>query len=379
MWAPLEFLAYLGLQVKWNQFSSNNSHHTSCIHKGLHAGKWPDLMTSKPDSVSIGIPLGRPHWKTTGAASALGCHWDHTGWCQHPVVFQWRSSVNLHNWNTLEHHWGATGRPLEAHWKHACYQQFFLQWHSSEHWGLISRHTGLPLDCHWITTGSGKGDCVDVWCEAVVPLTAGCVKLKLPASSSRLCHNGNRVPVAVLTPVLLRFVVIMLKPAAHTSRNQPHMFMGMGDSIQMILTETNNSPSFNWLHNFTCLTTCPLLSGHDGMCKATTPVVKEICMTSQWRQEGDVSRFGRDFERICRINDSYKVVWSCYNRDWSRLTGSYVNNTLVICCPVVTSRERCTSLRRTTNHEGVVDITPDQPWPIPSVTHEAVHVAIHVS
>ena len=112
---------YLGLQVKWNQFSSNNSHHTSCIHKGSHAGKWLDLMTSKPDSVSTlgyhwtyhtGRPLepqvhwdatgttladastqwcssGDPvlifiigtHWKTTGATSTLECHWNHTGWC----------------------------------------------------------------------------------------------------------------------------------------------------------------------------------------------------------------------------------------------------------------------------------------------------------
>ena len=112
---------YLGLQVIWNQFSSNNSHHTGCINKGWHAGKWPDLMTSKPDSVSTlgyhwtdhtGRPLepqvhwdairttladastqwcssGDPvliciigtHWKTTGATGTLGCHWNHTGWC----------------------------------------------------------------------------------------------------------------------------------------------------------------------------------------------------------------------------------------------------------------------------------------------------------
>ena len=38
------FCVYLGLQFKWNQFSSNNSHHTSCIHKALHTWKWPDLM-----------------------------------------------------------------------------------------------------------------------------------------------------------------------------------------------------------------------------------------------------------------------------------------------------------------------------------------------
>ena len=45
-------LVYLGLQVKWIQSNPNNSHHTSCIHKGLHVVKWPDLMTCKPDSVS---------------------------------------------------------------------------------------------------------------------------------------------------------------------------------------------------------------------------------------------------------------------------------------------------------------------------------------
>ena len=111
--------------VKWNQFSPNNSHHTSCIHQGSHAGKWSDLMTSKPDFASTmgyhwtdhnGRPLepqvhrdatgttladasaqwcsnGDPvliciigtHWKTTGATSTLGCHWNHLGWCEHPA------------------------------------------------------------------------------------------------------------------------------------------------------------------------------------------------------------------------------------------------------------------------------------------------------
>ena len=56
-----------GLQFKWNQLNSTNSRHTSCIHKGLYAEKWPDLVTSKPDSVST---LGR-------------LHWNHTGWCYH--------------------------------------------------------------------------------------------------------------------------------------------------------------------------------------------------------------------------------------------------------------------------------------------------------
>ena len=181
---------YLGLQVKWNQFSSNNSHHTSCIHKGSHAGKWPDLMTSKPDSVSTlgyhwtdhtGRPLepqvhwdatgttladastqwcssGDPvliciigtHWKTTGATSTLGCHWNHTGWCYHTVVFQWRSSVNLHNWNTLEDHWKATERPLEAHWLPTILSSVALQCTLESKFQAHWIATGLPPEDHWL-------------------------------------------------------------------------------------------------------------------------------------------------------------------------------------------------------------------------------------
>ena len=142
---------YLRFQFKWNQLSSNNSRHSRCIHRDLQAGKWPDLITSKPDALStlechctdctgtilantiaqwsssanpVLICIIGTHWKTTGARRTLGCHWNHTGWCQHPVVSQWQSSVNLHNWNTLHHHWMATGRPLEAHWKLATNNSF---------------------------------------------------------------------------------------------------------------------------------------------------------------------------------------------------------------------------------------------------------------
>ena len=50
--------------------------------------------------------------------STLGCHWNHTGWCWHPVVFQRRSSANLHNWITLEDHWSHKyiWAPLDPHW-----------------------------------------------------------------------------------------------------------------------------------------------------------------------------------------------------------------------------------------------------------------------
>ena len=106
---------YFGLQVKWNQFSSNNYHHTSCIHKGSHAGKWPDLMTSKPDSVST---LGY-HWTDhTGRPLEPQVHWDATGTTLADASIQWWPSVNLYNWNTLEDHCSHkyTGMPLEPHW-----------------------------------------------------------------------------------------------------------------------------------------------------------------------------------------------------------------------------------------------------------------------
>ena len=104
-----------GVASHMKSFSSNNSHHTSCIHKGWHAGKWPDLMTSKPDYVST---LGY-HWTDhTGRPLEPQVHWDATGATLADASTQWRSSVNLHNWNTLEDHWSHryTGMPLEPHW-----------------------------------------------------------------------------------------------------------------------------------------------------------------------------------------------------------------------------------------------------------------------
>ena len=50
-------------------------------------------------------------------------------------------------------------------------------------------------------------------------------------------------------------------------------------------------------------------------------------------------------------------------RDWSRPGGSYGNNTRVICCPAPGRPESAalgTSRRRTTNHAGVVAVTPDR-------------------
>ena len=80
--SSIKVFVYLGLQFKWNQLSPNNSRHTSCLHKGLHAGSGRSLNPQVHDDAT------------------------------HPVVSQWQSGVNLHNGNTLEDHWKLTGNTL---------------------------------------------------------------------------------------------------------------------------------------------------------------------------------------------------------------------------------------------------------------------------
>ena len=83
-----------------------------------HSNSTKPLPQLRTEYILLRTSSSTTHWKTTGATSTLGCHWNHTGWCSHPVVFQWRFSVNLHNWNTLKDHWSHkyTWMPLEPHW-----------------------------------------------------------------------------------------------------------------------------------------------------------------------------------------------------------------------------------------------------------------------
>ena len=174
------------LQFKLNQLSSNKSCHTSCIHKGLHVGKWPDLMTSIPDTVSTPgyhwadytgttlvdaitqlCPSGnlmliciigthcKPlepqlHWGVIGTTLAdastqwypngnamLICiigthwkplepqlHWGVIGTTLADASTQWYPSGNPVSICIIGAHWKTTWRPLETHWKHTGYQKF---------------------------------------------------------------------------------------------------------------------------------------------------------------------------------------------------------------------------------------------------------------
>ena len=158
---------YLGLQVKWNQFSSNNSHQTSCIHRESHAGKWPDLMTSKPDPVST---LGYRWTDHTGRALEPQVHWDATGTTLADASTQWCPSGDPVLLCIIGTHWKTTGSTLEDHWKHTGYQQLLLQWHSSVHWGLSSRHTGLPLEDYWLRKRDSSPDVGIVHENPVLPV-----------------------------------------------------------------------------------------------------------------------------------------------------------------------------------------------------------------
>ena len=111
IYAPLYFLCIWG--CKSNE--TNNPHHTSCIHKGLHAEKWPDLMTSKPDSVTT---MGQ-HWTDhTGRPLESEVHWDATGTSLTDASTQWCPSGDPVLICIIWTHWNTTGRPLEDHWQH---------------------------------------------------------------------------------------------------------------------------------------------------------------------------------------------------------------------------------------------------------------------
>ena len=108
---------YLGLQFKWNQFSSVNSRHTSCIQNGLHAGKWPDLLTSKQDAVST-LRYGWKYYTWTTLADA---------------ITQWYYSGNPELICTIGTHQKTTALPLS---------QCTIA-------GPVC--TVMPLECHWLT------------------------------------------------------------------------------------------------------------------------------------------------------------------------------------------------------------------------------------
>ena len=65
------------------------------------------------------------------------------------MVSQWRSSVNLHNWNTgtpLQGHWKTTSSTLETHWLPTILSPFPYPEPVNTGPGYI----GMPLECHWL-------------------------------------------------------------------------------------------------------------------------------------------------------------------------------------------------------------------------------------
>ena len=162
----------------------------------------------------------------------------------------------------------------------------------------------------------------------------------------------------------------MLKPATYTSQTHsqiclwwfmiPHRIFWWRQITLPALT------GHTVLRAWRCSSRTPTL--RDGMCKAATPVGKERCVTSQWRQVGDVALFGGDFERIFFVNTCNITLFSrvIIGIDHGRsgvtaTTPSWfvVRRGRPSSCALGTSRHR------TTNHLGVVAVTPSRPWSFP--------------
>ena len=148
---------------------------------GLHAGKRPDLMTSKPDSVST---LGY-HWADhIGRPLEPQVHWDASGTTLADASTQWCSSGDPVLICIIGTHWNTTERPLEAHWKHTGNT---LATNNSCSNG-IPVYTGVlvpgTLDCRWNATelslAQGKGYVIIENCGATPRYNLHCQTISKP-------------------------------------------------------------------------------------------------------------------------------------------------------------------------------------------------------
>ena len=114
-----------GVASQMKSVSSNNSHHTSYIHKGSHAGKRPDLMSSKPDSVGT---LGY-HWTDhTGRPLEPQVHWDATGTTLADASTQWCPSGDTVLISIIGTHWKTIGKPPLSRIKKCCAETDLQFW-----------------------------------------------------------------------------------------------------------------------------------------------------------------------------------------------------------------------------------------------------------
>ena len=129
-------------------WTNENSYNCNTLEDHWYTGipyHWTNYNgTTLADAITQWSSSGNPepiciiwtHCTTTGTTSTVGYHLNHTGRCYPPsgvpVAIPWYCKT--------------PERPLACRWNHTGYQQIFRQWYSSVHWGLSSRHTGLPLD-----------------------------------------------------------------------------------------------------------------------------------------------------------------------------------------------------------------------------------------
>ena len=202
-------------------------------------------------------------------------------------------------------------------------------------------------------------------------LTAGCVKLQIPASSNRVRRNGERVPVAVLVPVSIWFIVIMLKPATYTSQkhSQISLCMVIDDSTEILLIATNQSTCINWPQFYVPDDVpCALWPFAAGCVKLQLPSLRR----NAWHHNGGKYRRRRSiwwwFWKYFVVNTCNITFFShvIIGIDHGRLgVTATTPSWFVVRWGRPSSCALGMSRRRTTNHLGVVAVTPSRPWSIP--------------
>ena len=111
---------------------------------------WPNYPQTRCCQYT-GIPLDilEDHWSHKYSGMPLEPHWLMLA----PVVSQWQSSVNLHNWNIekpLEDHWNTVGSTLETQWLRTVLSPVAYQCTLGSTFQAQWIATGLPLNYRWL-------------------------------------------------------------------------------------------------------------------------------------------------------------------------------------------------------------------------------------
>ena len=141
---------------------------------------------------------------------------------------------------------------------------------------------------HFITHLPSQHDCVDFWCETEMIAPDGGVCTDTTPGVKQWGPRASRLNDASIDMCRCDYAWSL---GLYFENLASNMFW-----LLVIPFWLWQKPVFRAFIGHTVSHTwrCPLRSRtyYGGMCKVTNPVIKEICVTSQWRNISDVARFG---------------------------------------------------------------------------------------